>query len=113
VEAVKLSDTQKMRADVVGFDLRSEFVVQQASAELVLLGEFCEIVLVEVGEARAEMSEMRVAACFREVAPAIVIVVAANAGGVFRFVFEVFLEIALEEVLDGHSRRLCRHANGD
>jgi hypothetical protein len=40
VEAVKLPDAQKMRADVVGFDLRSEFVVQQASAELVLLGEF-------------------------------------------------------------------------
>jgi len=50
------------------------------------------------------MSEMRVAAGFREVAPAIVIVVAANAGGVFRFVFQIFLEIALEEVLDGYSR---------
>ena len=33
-------------------------------------------------------------------------IMAANAGGVFRFVFEIFLEIALEEVLDGHSRRL-------
>jgi len=39
VKAVKLADAEKVGADVIGFDLRSEFVVQQASAQLILLGK--------------------------------------------------------------------------
>src|SRR5262249_17758642 len=85
----------------VGFNLGGQVILQQARTQLVLRGKIFETILGQFCQTRAHVSQASFAASFRKIAPAVVVVVTADIGGIFRFVLECFFEVTLEEILDG------------